>query len=544
MRERKRLYPINLICHIVLFLFTTIEGFANVQLSLFEGRAIDILAYGAEEMQNIHRILISLILFLVMQWVFSVVTPYLFKLVYIKNTVELRNHILRGILEKSIEDAEKLNGGDLNSRLSSDLNLVEKFYSNDSYIFLRRLLIATFALILAMNVNWFLALMEFSILPLIVYVNVKIDSKLDEKYYLIDEYQGQMSDVLYGSVNGTRIIKAYSAQKYFCNRFKKILEKIYYESKSNNKTVTKSAIQLTMINFAPTLIHLTVGAYFVYCKQISFGEFILFGMLRGYVSGFLMFLPKYIPLRHEVYASERRLYEIIDSSLKRDLTFGILPPDSTDIVCVENVRYAYQGNDVLCNINAKIKQGCITVLNGPSGSGKTSLLNIIIGFYKPLDGSVRYHTSCLLDGRPNIAYVGQKPFIFSASVIDNIKIGNEQATEAEIVEVCKALDIYDAIMNLPLKFETMIGADSAISLSGGQLQRICIARACVSSAPIVVMDEPTSSVDFQNEISALKLFQSMRGKKTFLVVSHSETMSNEADYVLSLSNGVLEERKR
>ncbi len=543
MGKRKHLYQISLPWHIVLFLFTAIEGIANVLLSLFEGRAIDILAYGGVEMPYIHRTLFSLILFLVMQWVFSVVTPYLFKLVYIKNTVDIRNHILRGILEKSIEDTGKLNGGDLNARLSSDLNLVEKFYSNDSYIFLRRLSIAAFALILAMSVNWFLALLEFSILPFIVYVNVKIDSKLDEKYYLIDEYQGQMSDVLYGSVNGSRIIKAYSAQKYFCNRFKEILETIYSESKSNNKTVTKSAIKLTLINFAPTLIHLTVGAYFVFCKQISFGEFMLFGMLRGSVSGFLMFLPNYIPLRHEVYASERRLNEIIDSPLKGDPTFDILPPDSTDAVCVENVRYACQGKDVLRNINAKIKQGCITVLNGPSGSGKTSLLNIIIGFYKPLNGSVRYHASCLLDGRPNIAYVGQVPFIFSASVIDNIKIGNEQATEVEIVEVCKALDIYDAIMNLPFKFETMIGADSTISLSGGQLQRICIARACISSAPIVVMDEPTSSVDFQNEISVLKLLQSMRGKKTFLVVSHSETISSEADEVLSLSNGVLVETK-
>jgi len=543
MKERKRLYQISLFWHILLFLFTTIEGIANVLLSLFEGRAIDILAYGGAATPYIHRTLFFLILFLVMQWIFSVITPYLFKLVYIKKTVDIRNHILRGILEKSIEDVQKLNGGDLNSRLSSDFKLVEKFYSNDSYIFLRRLSIAAFALILAISVNWVLALLEFSILPLIVYVNVKIDSKLDEKYYLIDEYHGQMSDVLYGSVTGIRIIKAYSSQSFFCDRFKELLEKIYNESKSNNKTVTKSVIILTLINIVPTLIHLTAGAYLVVCNQITFGEFILFGMLRGFVSGFLMFLPNYIPLRHKVSASERRLNEIIDSPLNRDWTFDVLPLDSTDAICVENIRYAYQGNDVLCNINAKIKQGCFTVLNGPSGSGKTTLLNILIGMYNPLNGLVRYHASCLLNGKPNIAYVGQEPFIFSASVIDNIKIGNKQANEAEIIEVCKALDIYDAIMNLPCKFETMIGADSIISLSGGQLQRICIARACISSAPIVVMDEPTSAVDFHNEISVLKLFKSMCGKKTILAISHSATLSNEADYVLSLNNGVLVETK-
>ncbi len=539
MRERKHLYQISLPRHIILIVFAVMEGIASVLLSLFEGRAIDILAYGGADLSYVQKVLLFLILFLMMQWVFSVVTPYLFKLVYIKNTAGIRDRMLKGLLEKSVEDTGKLNSGDLNSRLSSDLNLVEKFYSSDSYIFLRRLAIAVFAVILAMSVNWFLALLEFSILPLIVYANVKIDARLDENYDLIDKYKGQMSDVLYGSVKGARIIKAYSARKYFSGRFKEILETINSASKANNKTVTKSAIKLTLINFAPTLIHLTAGAFFVFLKQISFGEFMLFGMLRSSVSGFLMFLPNYIPLRHEVHASEKRLNEIIDSPLKEKPAIALLPPDSTDAIFLENVRYAYQGSDVLRHINLNIKQGSMTVLTGPSGSGKTSLLNIIMGFYKPLNGSVRYHPSCLIEDRPAIAYAGQDPFIFSASILDNIKIGNARASEDEITAVCKALDIYDTIMNLPNQFETMIGADSPLSLSGGQLQRICIARACISLAPVVIMDEPTSAIDVQNEIAVLKLLQSMRQKKTLLVVTHSETLSREADYVLTLNNGIL-----
>ena len=518
-----------------LCLFVLIEGGANVALAWFEGVAVDALAYNSFSEQQLLRSMLFLLAAIVVQWVSSVLTPFLFKISCAQHISKLRRRIYSVLISAPVLSVAKVTEGDLSVRLTLDVKAIESFREQTLYVLLRRGCIATLAVTLAFFVDWKFALAEFAVLPFILYMNIKIDSSMDETYYHLSECNSKMSNLLYTIVSQLRVIKSFCAESFFLTRFTSILSEICVKTKDNNFKITRNAIKLSYINMIPIFLHFSIGTALVISGSVTFGEFVLFGMLRRHLNNFLLFLPQFISLRHKNSAAEERIIDILKLSPTRRVNFCVTKR-ATDVVCMHNVGFSYGDKKVFSEATFTCFLGQMTVLVGESGSGKSTLLHVLCGIYPPSEGEIFYAKETLNDKVPAAAFVSQDPFIFSTSVMENIRLGSA-ASDEEIYELCRRLDIYDAIMKLPNGFETCIGAGGLASLSGGQLQRICIARACVSNATLIGMDEPTSSLDAKNIAMVLDVFEVLKKKKAFIIATHNQSIMRHADCILHVCNG-------
>lgn len=518
-----------------LCLFVLIEGGANVALAWFEGVAVDALAYNSFSEQQLLRSMLFLLAAIVVQWVSSVLTPFLFKISCAQHISKLRRRIYSVLISAPVLSVAKVTEGDLSVRLTLDVKAIESFREQTLYVLLRRGCIATLAVMLAFFVDWKFALAEFAVLPFILYMNIKIDSSMDETYYHLSECNSKMSNLLYTIVSQLRVIKSFCAESFFLTRFTSILSEICVKTKDNNFKITRNAIKLSYINMIPIFLHFSIGTALVISGSVTFGEFVLFGMLRRHLNNFLLFLPQFISLRHKNSAAEERIIDILKLSPTRRVNF-CATERATDVVCMHNVGFSYGDKKVFSEATFTCFLGQMTVLVGESGSGKSTLLHVLCGIYPPSEGEIFYAKETLNDKVSAAAFVSQDPFIFSTSVMENIRLGSA-ASDEEIYELCRRLDIYDAIMKLPNGFETCIGAGGLASLSGGQLQRICIARACVSNATLIGMDEPTSSLDAKNIAMALDVFEVLKKKKAFIIATHNQSIMRHADCILHVCNG-------
>ncbi|EEE18130.1 ABC transporter, ATP-binding protein [Lancefieldella rimae] len=518
-----------------LWLFVLIEGGANVALAWFEGVAVDALAYNSFSEQQLLRSMLFLLAAIVVQWVSSVLTPFLFKISCAQHISKLRRRIYSVLISAPVLSVAKVTEGDLSVRLTLDVKAIESFREQTLYVLLRRGCIATLAVTLAFFVDWKFALAEFAVLPFILYMNIKIDSSMDETYCHLSECNSKMSNLLYTIVSQLRVIKSFYAESFFLTRFTSILSEICVKTKDNNFKITRNTIKLSYINMIPIFLHFSIGTALVISGSVTFGKFVLFGMLRRHLNNFLLFLPQFISLRHKNSAAEERIIDILKLSPTRRVNF-CATKRATDVVCMHNVGFSYGDKKVFSEATFTCFLGQMTVLVGESGSGKSTLLHVLCGIYPPSEGEIFYAKETLNDKVSAAAFVSQDPFIFSTSVMENIRLGSA-ASDEEIYELCRRLDIYDAIMKLPNGFETCIGAGGLASLSGGQLQRICIARACVSNATLIGMDEPTSSLDAKNIAMALDVFEVLKKKKAFIIATHNQSIMRHADCILHVCNG-------
>jgi subfamily B ATP-binding cassette protein MsbA len=217
-------------------------------------------------------------------------------------------------------------------------------------------------------------------------------------------------------------------------------------------------------------------------------------------------------------------------------------------VTFENVFFKYDATMVLQNINLDVKPGEILALVGTSGGGKTSLVNLIPRFYDVSQGAIRIDSidirqTSISSLRDQIAIVTQEPILFNDTVRYNIAYGNAHATESDILEAATFAYAYDFIESFPHGFETMIG-ELGGRLSGGQKQRICIARALLKNAPILILDEATSSLDSESETLVQKALENlMKGRTTFVIAHRLSTISYADRIVVIVDGQVAEEGK-
>lgn len=222
-------------------------------------------------------------------------------------------------------------------------------------------------------------------------------------------------------------------------------------------------------------------------------------------------------------------------------------PDNDDVV-FENVAFSYTGKEeelALEQVSFTAKQGQVTAIVGPSGGGKSTIANLISRFWDVTDGAVKIGGTDIRemaqeDLMRRVSFVFQDIFLFKQSILDNIRMGNPNATEEQVVEAAKAAQCHEFIMNLPDGYHTVVGT-KGIHLSGGERQRIAIARAIIKDAPIIVLDEATAFSDPENEYLIQKAFEKLMGKKTVIMIAHRLSTVRGADKIIVMEKGHLVE---
>jgi subfamily B ATP-binding cassette protein MsbA len=357
---------------------------------------------------------------------------------------------------------------------------------------------------------------------------------------------GTLNSLLQETISGTRIVKAFGMEKYESKRFAAENEKLF---KYNMKSVSVNAISSPLMDFLGGLGIAAVifyGGYNVVHGNSTPGTFFSF------IAALLML---YEPVKrltninntiNQGIAGADRIFSVIDRVPDiEDKPDAIMLPHVAQGIDIKNVTFCYDEKPVLKNINLSIKSGEVIAFVGMSGGGKTSLVNLIPRFYDVSAGRIMIDGYDIRDVslkslRGQIAIVTQQTILFNDTVRNNIAYGDIQRTEEDIINAAKAANAHDFIMRLPKGYESNIG-ELGTKLSGGEKQRISIARALLKNAPILILDEATSSLDTEAEIEVQDALDNLMKGRTTLVIAHRLSTIRNADRIIALVNGKIVE---
>ena len=459
---------------------------------------------------------------------------------------DLRNNLYRRIQMQSLSFFTKNPTGILMSRITSDVGYVQGAVSEA----VTSLLKDSFTLICLVFVifyrDWQLAIIAMFVFPLTIYPIAKFGAKMRNIATRTQVTIGSLTTLLQETISGTRIVKAFSMEEYENRRFAKENEHLF---KLALKSVSVSAVSSPFMEF---LGGIGIAAIIFYGGYQVIKGVSTPGTFFSFLTALIML---YEPVKRltnvnntiqQGIAGAVRVFSIIDivPDIKNDADAIELPKISRDID-IKDVTFCYEETPVLKNINLSIKAGEVVAFVGMSGGGKTTLVNLIPRFYDVSQGQI------LIDGhdirhvtieslRGQIGIVTQQTILFNDTVRNNIAYGNIEKTDEDIIQAAKAANAHDFISKLPRGYDTVIGEQGA-KLSGGERQRISIARALLKDAPILILDEATSSLDTEAEIEVQDALEYLMKGRTTLIIAHRLSTIRNAHRILVLANGEIVE---
>ena len=458
---------------------------------------------------------------------------------------DLRQKLFTRILSLSYSNLDKLQTGQLMTRVTSDVDMVRVFVSMSMRMLSRAPLMIIGSLIMIYLTDPRLAGLMLVIMPAMPAILVIFAVKLRPMFKLIQEKLGALNTVLQENLAGVRVVKAFVRADYERKRFRERNED-YYQRIVNVALLTSLAFPLLflMINLA-TLAVLWFGGQQVIAGTVSVGQLVAFNNYVLTTMFPLMFLSFMIAMLSGAGASAERICEVLDMQpavQQKPLTRAL--PQMRGRVEFDHVSFCYNGGGcdyVLHDITFVAEPGERVALLGATGAGKTTLVNLIPRFYDVQQGritvdGVDVRDLSLADLRRRIGIVSQQPVLFQGTIRENIAFGRPDATDEEIIAAAKAAQAHDFIMQMPDGYNSYVEARGA-NLSGGQRQRLAIARALAMNPAILILDDSTSSVDLETEYKIqLALEQLMQGRTSFIIAQRISSVLL-ADKIIVLDKG-------
>ncbi len=461
----------------------------------------------------------------------------------------LKNRLYGHMQALSLAFFQKERTGDLMSRITSDVSIVNSMFTSSITGGIRDgFLVISLAFVVFFMIPQ-LALFAFIVLPMAFYPIFRFGRRIRRVRKGAQEAVADMNAFLHETLAGSKIVKAFNMQGHEKKRFYKKTHKIFRLELKEARVKALSSPLMEFLGGLGAAFTIAYGGFKVIAGEYTAGTFMSF-----LVAVLVMYQPlkKISKLNIAVQrglAAIDRIFDILErTSDIKEAPKPIMIAHRPHRVTYKNVDFKYDDEMVLKNINLEVQPGEILALVGTSGGGKTSLVNLIPRFYDVSGGAVLIDGIDLRDAsiselRDQIAVVTQEPILFNDTVYYNIAYGNPAATASDIVKAAGAAYAHDFIERFPGGYETMIG-ELGGRLSGGQKQRICIARALLKNAPILILDEATSSLDSESETLVQKaLVNLMKGRTTFVVAHRLSTISH-ADRIVVVADGqIVEEGK-
>jgi len=523
---------------------------SQVIIPIFTKRAIDAIANSNKSLilkNGLYIIIISAAI-IAIRYFYNYILRYL--------TLKLDHDIKISLFNKYLNLPKKLiqqlEIGDLMARVTNDTTAV-RFFLIMGFIGIIDIFflgITTFIAMFIMNAKLTLIV----ILPLLILIPITLNfgKKIHLYFRKVQDLFGEMTVRIREAIGGIRVIKAFVRENFYLSLFMNINEQYL---KENLKLVKLDGFLDPTINLLINISMfnlLVFGGLFFIRNKADIGTIVAFFQYIQTLAWPVMAVGFSIALYQRAKASLNRIEEalnikpeIIDAhpkqieSLKGNITINKL-----------SFKFGEDENFILKDVSVKIDQGTLVGITGPPGSGKTTLLNLIMKIYNTKRNTINIDRVDIFDiplklFKEQIAYVPQEPFLFSDSILNNIKLAKENATTEEVEQASKIADIHKDILNFPRSYETIVG-EQGVTLSGGERQRVSIARAIITKRPIMIFDDPLSAVDTETErniIQNLKEFFK-DNKITAIIVSQRISALSILDKVIVIANGkILEQGK-
>jgi len=456
---------------------------------------------------------------------------------------DLRYRLFQHLQALSLNHHVKTNTGDAVYRVDVDAYSIENLVMSGLFPLATSVttLVVMFAVLV--RLDWVVALLSLLVIPFLYLCLRYYASTLSVREERVKELESKLVERLYETFSAIRLVKSFAREPHEARRYAEAGGKTMDARIAVTWQQSVFAVVVSVVIVLGTALVLIVGGMHVMQGQMTIGSMLVVINYLGAVYGPLSAIAHTTGQLQGAVAGARRVRAVLGSEPET-----VDPPDAIDASSVtgdisfDHVSFAYpNGTDVLHDITFEAGPGQMIALVGLTGAGKTTLVSLIPRFYHATQGRVlvsgvdvrRYRLRSL---RERIAIVLQEPVLFSGTIADNLRYGRLDATDAEIEEAARAAHAHEFIARLPKKYDTPV-AEAGAGLSGGERQRLSVARAILKNAPILILDEPTSSLDAISEEIVFAALRRLRAGRTTIVIAHRLSTVRDADRILVLDSG-------
>ncbi len=524
----------------------------SVLPSLLTGRIIDEGLIGRDLQKLIQLILLSLGVTLGANLI-GVLESYLNTWVAQHITFDMRNAMYRHLEKMSQRFFTSNNQGDIITRMTSDIGGVQQIITNTFTSILSNVITLVVALVAMYQKNWLLATIGIIVVPLFT-IPTRTAGKTRweitrDAQECNDRINGILNETL--SVSGQLLVKLFGKEDEEYGKYESANRKmIQLNIKESMAGRWFRVVLNTFTSIGPMLLYLVGGILIMkYDSGVSVGDITvlvaLLGRMYGPVNSLLNIEVDWI----RSMALFTRIFEYFDMPVEIENKENALIPDkeAAGEVTFDHVKFAYEPDRVILkDIDFKLNSGDCIAIVGPSGSGKSTIINLIPRLYDVLEGSVKFDGVDVRDLdlhylRSQIGIVTQDTYLFNGTIRENLLYAKNDATEEELIDACKKANIYDFVQNQPEGFDAMVG-NRGLKLSGGEKQRLSIARVLLKDPALLIFDEATSALDSISEAKIQEAIDPLVESRTSILIAHRLSTILAADEILVIKDGVIAER--
>ncbi len=462
-------------------------------------------------------------------------------------TADLRDAVYRHILMLPVSFFTKTSTGILISRINNDVGVLFRTVSSSVMKVIKNFFVIIALTGVAFYQNWKMMLVCLIFFPPLILLTTKLGKKARRYSRREQENVGRVSTLLDETISGCQTVKAFCMENYEVERFEKESFSLLRNGLKSLKVSIISSPAMEIFGGLLISVIIYYGGHRVLNGQMTTGKFFSFvAALAMLYKPVKEFAKENIAIQVGV-AAAIRVFKVLDLVPEiADKDDSVPLPQLKHSIEFRDVSFQYEDTPVLKKISFEVKKGEILAIVGHSGVGKSTIANLILRFYDVNEGGIYFDGLEIKDIqikslRDQIAFVTQETILFNDTIRNNIAYGGRDISEEKIINAAKAANIHDFIISLPEGYDTLTGEKGAM-LSGGQCQRISIARAIVKDAPILLLDEATSSLDSRSEKEVQKALENLMENRTSIVIAHRLSTIRNAHKILVMSAGeIIEE---
>ena len=436
--------------------------------------------------------------------------------------------------------------GDLMQRCTSDVETIRRFLGVQMVEVGNALFTVLFITTVMLRSNLRMTMISLIVLPVLFTFAMIFFVKVKKAFREADEAEAELTTVLQENLTGIRVVRAFANQPYEIDRFDaknrvnrdKVYHLIWLLACYWSASDLMAFLQIGLV--------LVSGAYFTAQGEITMGTMVLFSTYIGMLVWPVRQLGRILTDMGKALVAVERLQHVFDEP-REELQENFEQPPIVGNIVFDNVSFGYEpGQLVLKNVSFTAQAGQTIALLGHTGSGKSSLVHLLARLYEYQGGSIQ------IDGvelntidkrwiRQNVAVVPQEPFLFAKTIRENITLASGEVPDEELYAICQQAAIHDVILDFDRGYETLVG-ERGVSVSGGQRQRMAIARALITQSPILIFDDSLSAVDTETDVAIRNALEKRGRKATTFLISHRVTSLSGADLILVLDHGRIVQR--
>ena len=515
----------------------------NATQELYVGVIAKIQGTGSINFDVISHILFTLVMLYVMAAIFSYIESWIMAKISKNITYQLRDQMSKKIKKLPMSYFDKKTHGETLSIISNDVDILGMTLNQSATTLVTSLVTVIGIFVMMCSINVTLAIITALVLPVASLLVAFVVGKSQKYFAAQQEYLGHVNGEIEEILGGYTVVKAFNAEEKMLKKFDEDNLKLY---ESAWKSQFISGMMHPIMNFVSNLNYVLIailGSYFVILGKINVGNIQSF---ISYSKNFTQPIAQFAQVMNQLQtmlAAAERIFEFLDEREETVSSNNICDINSLKgNVTFEHVKFGYNDDNIIINdFSLKVKQGQKIAIVGPTGAGKTTIVKLLMRFYSLNDGAIYLDDYNINDFNPKdyrhaFGMVLQDTWLFSGTIMDNLRYGNLEATDEEVIKAAKAANVDHFIRTLPGGYNMILNEETT-NISSGQKQLLTIARAILANPKVMILDEATSNVDTRTEeLIQNAMDKLMKGRTSFIIAHRLSTIKN-ADVILVLNHG-------